>query len=261
MLSICALSSGSSGNAIFVGNGKTNILMDAGISARELARRMTCIGEKPEKLSGIFITHEHTDHIRGLRVFANRFQIPVYATEETWYYLGSQCIPFSQQRIVLPNEALAINDFEVEAFPVPHDAADPVGYTIKANSTTVGIVTDLGHIPSYLQGRLAGVQLLFLEANHDEDVLKEGKYPAFLKQRILGKRGHISNNTAGDLLTALAKGCLHSVMLGHLSKNNNTPELALSSVTAKLESVGCRTGKDIAVRCCHHGQMSEKVTL
>jgi len=261
MLNICALSSGSSGNAIYVGTERTKILVDAGISAREISRRLSSLGVAPHDLAGILITHEHTDHIRGLRVFVNRYQIPVYSTEETWYYLEKQMIPLYLQRVIHSHGSFAVEDLQIESFPIPHDAADPVGFKIGFDGKALGVVTDLGHIPAYLHERLDEVQLIFLEANHDVDTLKRGTYPAFLKQRILGHRGHLSNDTAGDFVSVLAGKGLKKIMLGHLSQNNNTPKLALSAVAAKLGQIGCQAGVDIQIDCCHHGQLSGLITI
>jgi phosphoribosyl 1,2-cyclic phosphodiesterase len=254
-LNICALSSGSSGNAICIGSDRTKILVDAGISAREIGRRLMEIGVKPNELAGIVITHEHTDHVRGLRVLATRLDIPVYSTEETWYHLEDCRIPIHLQRVIEHHQHFLIGDLGIEAFPVPHDAVDPLGFKIYNQNTSLGIVTDLGHVPGYLLDRLGDVELIYLESNHDVDMVMAGSYPAFLKRRILGQRGHLSNDTAADFLAMLTERCLKQIVLGHLSKNNNTPQLALASVKSRLKGIGCNVGTDVDIQCCCHGEL------
>ncbi len=260
MLNLCALSSGSSGNALFIESESTKILVDAGISARELTKRLESMGVKPYELAGIFITHEHWDHIRGLTVFTKRNQIPIYCTAETWRFIASQGVSEHCRRIIQSDDMISIGNLLIEAFPIPHDAVDPVGYRIIQESKSISIATDLGHVPDILREKIRQSQLVFLEANHDVPTLLSGKYPYFLKERILGSRGHLSNDTAADLLADLAEDNLQTVILGHLSRNNNTPEMAFSTVQKRLANCQRKTD-NIAVHVCRHGELGEIISI
>jgi phosphoribosyl 1,2-cyclic phosphodiesterase len=260
MLRLCALSSGSSGNALFIESEETRILVDAGISARELTKRLACLGVKPYELSGILITHEHSDHIRGLQVFTKKNQIPVYCTSHTWKFLAVQGVSEICRRVIDSDGSFSVGDLEIEAFPTPHDAADPVGYCVTWQNSKIGIATDLGYIPEYLREKFRQSQMIFLEANHDVPTLLGGKYPHFLKKRILGNLGHLSNDTAAELLAELAGESLQAIVLGHLSRNNNTPEMALSTVQKKLAN-HCKKADNIAIHVCRHGELGEIISI
>ena len=260
MLSICALASGSSGNAIYVESDGTKLLIDTGISARELTKRLSSLGVKPQELDGILITHEHGDHIRGLRVFTKNYHVPIYCTQNTWYYLAEQGVSERYQRIIHRDEVFEMDDLQIEAFPIPHDAVDPVGFCIANHTSKIGIATDLGHIPEYLRSKFRLAQLVFLEANHDVPMLTKGKYPQFLKERILGNRGHLSNDTAAAFIADLAEENLQKVVLGHLSKNNNTPEMAISAVQNRLENKSIKVD-NVVIECCCHGELGRIISI
>ncbi len=261
MLRICTLSSGSSGNSICIESERTKILIDAGISARQLTFRLAQAGISAHELSGILITHEHSDHVKGLRVFASKYSIPVYSTDETWYYLPDRSISGYLHRSIESSAYFGIGDLEISSFPIPHDAVDPIGFTVSQGGKTLSLVTDIGHVPDYLRDRMKDSSLVFLESNHDIEVLKRGSYPAYLKRRILGDRGHLSNESAAEVIGDLARGKMKQVVLGHLSKNNNTPELAFAAVESKLSDAGCRVGEDIDLYCCSHGEMGSWFTV
>jgi phosphoribosyl 1,2-cyclic phosphodiesterase len=238
-----SIASGSSGNCTYVGSSRTNLLVDAGISAKRIESGLNEIDVKPDTIQGILVTHEHTDHIMGLRVLARRYRIPIYATYGTIREIRSlkaaQDISDELFLPVKPNEPFRINDITIEPFSTSHDAADPVCYTMQADGRKLGIATDLGMYDDYIVSKLDSSDLLMVEANHDVNMLMVGRYPYFLKQRILGIRGHLSNEASAELISRLAGIRLKHVLLAHLSKENNYEELAYETVLCGLSDKGC----------------------
>lgn len=233
-----SIASGSSGNCIYVGNDHTHLLFDAGITCKRIDSGIQSLGIKAEDLSGIFITHEHSDHISGLRVFSKKHHIPIYGTKETLQAIAgldkkSEIDP-QLYCAVAPDEAVQVGDFCVMPFANSHDAANPVGYRASADGHSAGIVTDLGVYSQYTINHLLGLDVLLLEANHDIHMLEVGPYPFSLKRRILGNRGHLSNESAGQLLGELLHDRMKHVFLGHLSKENNYAELAYETVCCEI---------------------------
>lgn len=250
----CSIASGSSGNCIYVATDHTRILIDAGISGKKIEAGLAALSESGEKIDALFITHEHMDHIKGAGIFSRRFDIPIYATMGTWQAMESQLghiIP-QNKRFVYEEEACVINDICVKPFQIPHDAAEPVGYRIETEKTAVAIATDIGHVTETVKENISGCKLILLEANHDEEMVKKGSYPWHLKQRILGAKGHLSNHTAGALLSEVMSGKTEHVFLGHLSDENNTPHLAFDTVEQVLREnkiqVGTYLKMDLALR-------------
>jgi phosphoribosyl 1,2-cyclic phosphodiesterase len=230
-LSVCILGSGSRGNAIYVSDGATAILVDAGFSAREIDRRMRQRGLDPASLSAILVTHEHSDHVRGVERLVRRHRLPVYLTagtcqEATALHNLPEIHPFACGR------DFRINTLSVRPFSISHDAADPAGFTIGANGSRIGIATDLGQVTALVREHLRGCRLLIVEANHDPDMLMNGPYPWFLKQRIRSRTGHLANHETGRLLAGILHPGLERVVLAHLSETNNTPEKALAAMAA-----------------------------
>lgn len=238
-MKLCSISSGSSGNCIYVGNKDTNFLVDAGISGKRIEAGLSSIDVNPATLDGIFVTHEHLDHISGLGVMARRYQMPIYATAETIHAIfhtkSVGRIPEELFSIVEPDQPLVVKDIEIHPFSISHDASNPVAYTFSAEGHKIGIATDLGTYDDYIISHLSGSEILLLEANHDINMLQVGAYPYILKRRILGDRGHLSNDNSGKLLSALLHGKLKHIFLAHLSKDNNYPELAYETVKYELE--------------------------
>lgn len=233
-----SIASGSSGNCIFVGSSQAHILIDAGVSAKRIEEGLRDTGFEPGELDGIFITHEHSDHISGIGVLMRKYNIPVYATVETVNamlhdkYLGR--VNPDLLKFISPNKRLAVKDLTVEPFSTSHDAANPVCYLVSDGEHRFGLATDLGEYTEEIREKLSGLDILVLEANHDRNMLMVGRYPYYLKQRIAGSKGHLSNDDAARLLTQL-DGPLPSVIaLAHLSKENNYPELALETVRFEL---------------------------
>ncbi len=232
------LASGSGGNAVYLESGQTQLLIDGGLSGRELARRLACLGVEPASLNGILVTHEHRDHILGIGVFARRFSLPVYMHPATQVAAGPllgqlpAVVPFQTSRV------FAVGDVQVTPFPVPHDAVNPVGFTFCANGSKLGLATDMGYVPLGVRERLKGSHTLILESNHDLTMLQEGPYAWPLKQRILSRRGHLSNDTTRSLLEALMHSDLDRVVLAHLSEVNNQQGLALEAAREVLARSG-----------------------
>ena len=238
MVRVVPLGSGSSGNATLVTFGERRLLIDAGLSARELAARLEGVGLAPSALSAILLTHEHHDHARGLPRFALKHRVPVFTSPECLAALNlaphhlPAWHPFEPG---IPFEAFGIR---VDPFVVPHDAVNPVGFVLEAGGVRVGIATDLGHATTLVMERLRGCHVLLVEANHDDGMLLRGSYPWALKQRIGGRLGHLSNDEAATLVTSVADDDCQAVILAHLSENNNPSALARRAVATALARAG-----------------------
>ncbi|MCM1569267.1 MAG: MBL fold metallo-hydrolase [Roseburia sp.] len=235
---LCSIASGSSGNCIYVGSDATHLLVDAGISGKRTESGLKSLGLSGKELDGILITHEHMDHISGLGVLARKYEIPVYATEGTIQAI-KKCgaigrIDEGLFRRVQEDVKLTIKDLVINPMRISHDAAQPVAYRIAYGNKKVGICTDLGVYNDYTVECLKGMDALLLEANHDVNMLQAGPYPYYLKQRILGDKGHLSNENSGRLLSRLLHDGLQAIVLGHLSKENNLPELAYEAVRMEI---------------------------
>lgn len=237
-MDFCSIASGSSGNCIFVGTDQTGVLIDAGISGKKVIAGLTAIERNPQELSAILITHEHSDHIRGLGVLARKFGIPIYSAPGTIRAMKAEKalgkIDESLFHEILPDQNFCIGDLEVQPFRVSHDAAEPVAYRLEHEGKSVAVATDLGYYDEYIISHLQNLDAVLLESNHDINMLQVGAYPYYLKQRILGKRGHLSNENAGQLLGKILSDRMKAVMLGHLSKENNYDALALATVCAEV---------------------------
>ena len=235
---LCSLYSGSSGNSIYVGSDQTHILVDVGVSAKKIIEALTKVEIKPEEIDGILITHEHSDHIAGLGVILRKFGIPVYGTPKTLeavtQYKSLGKVDMSLFHGVEPEQSFQINDMWIKPISTWHDAADPVCYTLMNEEKKVAIATDLGDYDDHIVDALSGADAMLIEANHDIRMLEVGPYPYPLKQRILGKRGHLSNERGGQLVRALLNDHIKGIYLGHLSKENNYPELAFEAVKDEL---------------------------
>ena len=235
---LCSLYSGSSGNCIYVGSEQTHILIDVGVSMKKVVTALQEIDIKPEELDAILITHEHSDHIGGLGVFLRKYGIPVYSTSKTLEavsnYKNIGKVNFSLFHGIEPEESFAINDLWVKPISTWHDATDPVCYTISDSTKKISIATDLGDFDDHIVQSLSGADAMLIEANHDVRMLEVGPYPYHLKQRILSKHGHLSNERGGQLVRELLNDHIKGIYLGHLSKENNYPELAYEAVKAEL---------------------------
>jgi phosphoribosyl 1,2-cyclic phosphodiesterase len=224
-----ALASGSKGNAILVSSHKTKILIDAGLSARELVSRLQRTSVKAGQLNAVVITHEHTDHVRGLGTLSRRFDLPVYLSQGTLENLPLETGQLSEVNLFQPGVAFAIGDLRIHPFAVSHDAQDPTGFVLEHDGRRLGVCTDLGIVTKLVQTRLQGCHGLILEANHDPQLLLNGPYPLPLKQRIRSRHGHLSNIDSFELLQNIYHSALQVVLFAHLSEVNNQPDLVLTS--------------------------------
>lgn len=234
---VTMLASGSKGNAALISTGKQNFLVDVGISCRMLGSRLKEAGLSASDLDGVFITHEHTDHIKGLATFVKNYNVPIYSSERTWRMILAKDNKLERRSLRIINDSMPIKcgDVEVGSFGIPHDAADPHGYVFKADGSKCAYITDTGFVTDAVRQAAEGADTLILEANHDVEMLKNGSYPQILKQRILSTRGHLSNECAGWLLANLPR-IPENVVLAHLSQENNRPQLALDTVGNILDT-------------------------
>lgn len=233
MFRFCVLASGSSGNCAFVSDGRTRILVDAGLSAKETFARLESIGEKPAEIDAVLVTHEHSDHVCGLGPVVRKLKtlkggtpVPVYLTKLTAPLIEWNGAEAPEGLIEFQaGSRFPIGDLEIASFTIPHDAADPVGFTFTGAGGKAGIVTDLGYVPDSIRYHLEDVDVLLLESNHDLDMLKVGPYPWSVKQRVMSRKGHLSNEVASDFLRENLSARATAVVLGHLSEHNNHPEI------------------------------------
>lgn len=249
-LRFAPLFSGSSGNAIYVGCDGAHMLVDAGVSGTRVAKALESVGVAPKDLSGILVTHEHTDHIQGVGVLSRKYDVPIYATEGTWAAMEAKlgAVAAKNVCIIEPEINFFLGPVEIMAFSTPHDAAASVGYAFELERSKFALATDIGCVRDSWLKHVMGADAVLLEANYDPDMLKAGPYPYDLKKRILSRRGHLSNDDAGETAAQLIKAGARQVVLGHLSKENNFPELALRSAEAILMTEGIENGRDADVR-------------
>ena len=240
MLNFCSLYSGSSGNSLFVESENAKILVDTGMSCKKIEEALNSIEVDPSSINAILVTHEHADHIKGLATISKKFDIPVFATKETFDAMPAQTEKLAEKNINFfnPNEKFYIEDIEVLPFSIPHDAANPCGFNISKDSEhQISIATDVGHMTKAIVDKLEGSKFILLESNYDTEVLKCCSYPFKLKSRIASENGHLSNTMAGKTISYLLKnGKLSTAMLGHLSKESNFPELAYQTVVDEIIS-------------------------
>lgn len=248
MMSFCPLASGSSGNSVYVATASTHLLVDAGLSGKGIERALAAIAAvTADKLSGILVTHEHSDHVSGVGILSRRFGLPVYASAHTWRFMLRHGtigkVAEELRKIIVPGEPQIIGDMEVMAFDIPHDASQPVGYCLRGGGFKAAVATDMGYVTDTVRALLRDVHVILLESNHDVEMLQNGRYPAALKERVLGSRGHLSNVAAGALLAELASDACRQVYLGHLSEENNRPMIALDTVYNILEANNVKVGR------------------
>lgn len=239
MSKVCHLFSGSKGNSIYIACSKAKFLVDAGVSAKRLENALNNIGVKPNELDAIFITHEHTDHISGVRVFASRYSLPVYAHPDVIKNMRlNDCFKDSAKAVEL-SEKTEINGVEIIPFCNSHDSIACYGYRFNlSDGRSVGVCTDTGYVTDEAKNTVLGCDLVFLESNHEVTMLQNGYYPYPLKQRILSAKGHLSNYACGEFAKELVKNGTTRIVLSHLSKENNTPEIARQTTLCALDEAG-----------------------
>lgn len=259
---MCSIASGSSGNCIYIGSDRTHLLVDAGISKKRIEAGLKELEIKGEELHGILVTHEHTDHIQGLGVFSRRYEVPIYATPGTIEgireYSGLGKMPDGLFHPVEVGQKFRLGDIIVDPFAISHDAKEPSGYRMECGEKAAAVATDLGMYDEYIVEKLKGLDALLLEANHDVHMLEVGGYPYYLKQRILGEKGHLSNELSGRLLCDILHDDLKYIVLGHLSKENNYARLAYETV--KLEVTlgeNAYKGEDLNMSVAKRDEISE----
>ncbi len=263
---LCSIASGSSGNCIYVGSDTTHLLVDVGISGKRTEAGLRELGLSMRDIDAICITHEHADHISGLGVLSRKYGVPIYATRGTAEAVMQSSsvgeIDASLFQIITPDEKCTIKDISLYPLRTSHDAADPVAYRIDYDGRRIGLITDLGCYNDYTVECLRNLDLLYLEANHDIHMLQVGPYPYYLKQRILGERGHLSNESAGKLLSRLLNDNMQAIVLGHLSKENNLPELAYESVRLEVTMSDTKySGNDFPLYVAKRSEVSQVIEV
>ena len=265
-MELCCIASGSSGNCIFIGTEQTSLLVDIGISAKQAETGLHTIDRTLKDIDGILVTHEHSDHIRGVGVAARRAGIPIYGTKGTLEAIKN-CSSLGKideglYREISPDEIFQVGDMEIVPFRISHDAADPVAYRVNSGEKSAAVVTDLGVYNDYIVDHLQGLDAVLLEANHDVRMLQAGVYPYYLKQRILSNHGHLSNENAGRLLCRILHDNLKSVFLGHLSKENNYEALAYETVCTEV-TLGDNPyrANDFKIQVARRSEASEPVYI
>lgn len=262
-MDFCSLFSGSSGNALLVSTGKTTILIDAGVSASRIVGAMARAGIPGSTLNAVVVTHEHWDHVSGIDVLTRKFQVPFYSTEPTLESMRCKHMVKDERlsRVCTIGSEFIVGDLAITPFTIPHDAAGPVGYRITDGTSTIAVATDLGHMNDTLFANFNGCSLVLLESNHDVDMLINGIYPQFLKDRILGCNGHLSNDTAAATIVRLVSCGIKKIILGHLSAQNNTPRIALDTVAAELARNGISAVCDVALSVAPRDSIGRRMMI
>lgn len=240
MLKFASLYSGSSGNCLYVETENTKILIDAGVSLKKIEKGLDNLNVDAKDLDGVIVTHEHIDHIQSIGNLSKKFDIPVFANQKTFDAMPKQTEKLSEKnkKKINIDEKFMIGDIEILPFSIPHDAANPCGFTLFSNNKKISIATDIGHMTGDIVKQIDGSEFVLLEANYDTEVLKYTKYPFKLKERIAGPTGHLSNKMAGQTINYLINSGLKKAMLGHLSKESNFPELAYQTVIDEIIANG-----------------------
>lgn len=249
MIKFCNLYSGSSGNSTYISYNNTHILIDAGVSCQKIIKGLAEIDITLDAIDAILITHEHSDHTKGLTTICKKFNTPVYATQKTWSQMSSLKLPDYNHVIFNTNEDFTIGDLKIHPFSIPHDAIEPSAFSIIADNKKITIATDIGHITEKIYNQLVGSDILLLEANYDPSTLTYGHYPYFLKKRILSDIGHLSNESASKIIKKLYDETgIKNIILGHLSKENNFPELAYQTVVNEFGNIPEKLNLTVASR-------------
>ena len=237
IVKVCVLASSSSGNSTLIRTERTCLLVDVGLSKRDILARLAAADETPESLSAILITHEHSDHVCGVVALAKQFNLPIFITP-----LTARAIAWGEYSPALDSfqagTTFSVGDIEVDSFTIPHDAIDPVGFCFRSQGIKIGLVTDLGYLTDSIKFHLRGADLLMLESNHDLEMLKVGPYPWSVKQRVMGRKGHLSNDLVSDFIQRDLDSSITTLVLGHLSEHNNHPEIVRNTASRALQKAG-----------------------
>ena len=263
---MCSIASGSSGNCIYVGSDDTHLLVDAGISKKRIEAGLEKLEIKGDELEGILVTHEHSDHIQGLGVFSRKYGVPIYATPGTIEGIkscsGLGKLPEGILHPITVDQKFTLGDITIDPFAISHDANEPSGYRMECCGKSAAVATDLGTYNDYIVKKLENLDAVLLEANHDVHMLEVGGYPYHLKRRILGDRGHLSNELSGRLLCDILHDNLKHIVLGHLSKENNYAKLAYETVKLEVTlSDNIYKGEDLDMAVARRDMISEIITV
>lgn len=255
---ITILGSGSKGNSALIQTGQVNFLLDCGFSGKEIVRRLDAVEASPKDLAGIIVSHDHSDHVKGVGILARRFRLPVYINMET-YQQSKKLLTDVELRFFNTGSTVEYEDLSIGTFGLSHDAADPAGFTFSQNGSRAGYITDLGTISNGVKEELMQVNALVFEANHDLHMLRNGPYPAHLKRRIRSNFGHLSNDQSAAILAEIVMNTpVREFTLAHLSKNNNDPVLAVEHIQAHIES---ETGKQVTLHTAPQHQPADPIIL
>ncbi|MDY6065401.1 MAG: MBL fold metallo-hydrolase [Finegoldia sp.] len=259
----CSLASGSSGNSEYIETDHAKILIDAGLTGKKIEGLLKSISVDPYDLDAILITHEHADHIKGAGVLSRRYNIPIIANIDTWYAMDEKIGKVADNNIYVfkNNEYFNFKDLDILPIATSHDSASSCGYIINKDNKKISIVTDIGVTDDFLMENILDSKLYFIEANHDIDMLRYGKYPMRLKQRIASNRGHLSNDACADILADSLRGNHEFVKLAHLSRENNTEKIAYDTVNNYLTSLGLDTKRDISLGVAKRSEVSDVIDL
>lgn len=242
----CSIASGSSGNCHYIGYKNTNILIDAGLSGKKISKGLNEIDVDANKLNGIFVTHEHSDHIKGIGVLSRKYDIPIFVNYKTWSAIKEKIGKVKEKNIKIfeNNKIYEIGDLEIKPFSIIHDAVDPVGFKLNDGKKSIAVATDIGHVSDNIKENLLGSDLIVLESNYDKEMLLMGSYTYTLKKRVMSDIGHLSNEEAAKFAVELIKSGTENLLLAHLSRENNFPALAFETSNHILTENGMRIGKD-----------------
>lgn len=260
----CSLYSGSSGNCIFASSDNAKILIDAGLPGKKIDEALKHIGQEANEIDGIFITHEHIDHIKGVGVLSRKYDIPIYASPNTWVAMENNIGKIKEHNIKVMDRrsTISINDLDIKSFNIPHDAAGPVGYTMDCKGKRISLATDFGIFTEEIRDNIKESDVILLESNHDINMLKMGPYPYTLKRRVLSEVGHLSNEDCGNAITDILRyGLGKKIILGHLSGTNNHPDLAYETVSGILRENGINIGGDVHLNMASRHEPGKIINL
>jgi len=262
-MQFCSIYSGSSGNCLYVGTERTKLLIDAGLTGKKIESGLKEIDVNPNEIKGILITHEHDDHIKAAGILSRRYNIPIFANTNTWnaIYGAIGEVKLHNIKVFQGFDGFEIGDIFIKPFKIPHDAVDPVGYSFHHENKKISVATDIGYASDEVKNNIKDSDFILLESNHDVEMLKVGPYPYYLKRRVLSDKGHLSNEDCGKTIVEIINNRLKKVMLGHLSKTNNYPELALRTVVSVLEMNGIKDGEDLIIDIAHRDRVGRVQTI
>lgn len=256
----CSISSGSSGNCIYIGSDRSKVLIDIGISKKSVVGALELIKVNPKSINGVLITHEHLDHYKGASVFCKSYDIPLYLNYSTYSVIKDKIFGIRNINII-ENVEFSIGDLDINTFNLPHDASEPIGYSVVCNGKKISIATDMGYVSSEVFDNLKDSNVILIESNYNEELVKMSSYPYFLKDRILSNFGHLSNEDCSKAIVELVKNSFKKIILGHLSCTNNFPELAYQTAKNILSNNNVELGRDVELTVAHRSLPSNYMRI